>query len=151
MREKTPDTESLATVASLIAGFGIAVLLFRIQRELAMQAEGHEIWIPWADWLLVLATVACLGGVLLPIVSGAFEPTTRLRIAASAASASVILVIGYVFSILAHYRLILSFGRTGRRFNPEPSEAALVIAGLVTASIVAAWVFRSLGGPPEQG
>lgn len=147
MRRDMPDPENLATVSSLIAGFGIAILLFRIQREVQMQAQGKPIWIPWADWLLVIATVLCLGAVLFPIVSGLLQPITRIRVAASAASASIILVIGYVFSILAHYRLILSFGRTGLRENPEPSEAFLVITCIVAAVGAAAWVFRSLKEP----
>ena len=84
---------------------------------------------------------------LFPIVSGSFQPVTRVLVAASAASASIILVIGYVFSILAHYRLILSFGRTGLRVNPEPSEAFLVVTSLVAAVGAAAWIFRSLKEP----
>ena len=139
-----PDAENLSTVSSLIAGLGIAILLFRIQREIQMQAQGHQIWIPWADWLLVIATVLCLGAVLFPIVSGLLEPVTRIRVAASAASASILLVIGYVFSILAHYRLILSFGRTGPRDNPEPSEAVLVVTSVLAAVVAATWIFRSL-------
>jgi len=142
-----PDAEHLATVSSLIAGLGIAMLFFRIQRELQMHTQGKPIWIPWADWLLVGATVLCLGMVLLPIVSGVLQPIARIRVAASAASAGVVLVIGYVFSILAHYRLILSFGRTGLRDNPEPSEAALVAISAFAAIGVAAWVFRSLREP----
>ena len=82
-----------------------------------------------------------------PIVAGILQPVTRIRVASSAASASIILVIGYLFSILSHYRLILSFGRTGLRENPEPSEAFLVATTLLAAVGAAAWVFRSLKEP----
>lgn len=48
------DASSLATIASIISTFGVAMLLFRIQRELTMHEVGEINWIPWAgdscDW-----------------------------------------------------------------------------------------------------
>jgi hypothetical protein len=61
------DASSLATTASIIAAFGIAMLFFRIQRELGMAERGEINWIPWADWLLVGATAVSLLLVILPL------------------------------------------------------------------------------------
>lgn len=144
MPTRTPDATTLATIASLITGFGTAMLLFRIQREVDMHSKGERIWIPWADWLLVATTILCLTAVLLPLVSGFFENRAAIQIAAASTSASILFVVGYIFSILAHYRLILGFGRTGPRTNPEPAEAVLVVASIVAAVLFGTWVFKSL-------
>ena len=37
-----------ADIAAIIAGFGSAMLFFRIERELRMSEEGEVTWIPWA-------------------------------------------------------------------------------------------------------
>lgn len=144
MPSRVPDVATLATIASLIAGFGIAMLFFRIQREIEMNNRSERIWIPTADWLLVAATVICLAMVLLPLVSGFFESRTAARVAAASCSGSILLVVGYVFAILAHYRLILGFGRSGPRDNPEPSERVLVMVTCVASISLSTWVFLSL-------
>lgn len=69
------DASSLATIASIISAFGGAMLFFRIQRELAMQGAGEPIWIPWADRLLIAATLISLLLVVVPM-RAAGPPTT---------------------------------------------------------------------------
>jgi hypothetical protein len=133
------DPATLATLGGIIAAFGAAMLFFRIQRELTMGDGGEIVWLPWADWLLVAATMISLLLVILPITIFA-----ELKLATVASGAAAIMVAGYVLAILAHYRIIfgrrfLVFGglRTGPRTNPEPSELILVLATLG----VAAWIF----------
>jgi peptidoglycan/LPS O-acetylase OafA/YrhL len=63
------DNETLATVASVIAGFGSAMLAFRLEREVEGQEQGQRAWIPWADWLLIAAILLSLAAVILPIVT----------------------------------------------------------------------------------
>jgi hypothetical protein len=55
------DLNMLATVASIIAGFGAAMLAFRLEREVRADDEGEPMWIAWADWLIG-ATLLCLVG-----------------------------------------------------------------------------------------
>lgn len=142
------DTSSLASFASIFAAFGAAMLFFRIQRELKMEESGEINWIPWADWLLVSATVLSLLFVVLPL---AILPS-RSALAAvpyAAVAASAVLVVGYIPAILAHYRFIFSDedgGESKPRTNPEPSERIIVIAVVVlalTAGGAALW--RRLG------
>ena len=47
-------------MASTIAIFGSAMLVFRVQREMEMAGKGERNWIPWADWLLLGATITSL-------------------------------------------------------------------------------------------
>ncbi len=63
------DPKVMATVASVVPDFGVAMLFFRIKRELEMHDEDEAVWIPWADRLLIAATVTSLLGVLVPLVA----------------------------------------------------------------------------------
>jgi hypothetical protein len=140
-----PNRSDLTTVASLIATLGSAMLFFRIDRELRMVEELSEIqWIPWADWLLLAATLVSLLAVLFPLVSTGEPSLTRARIATASCTGCIVLVAGYIFAILAHYRLILGFGRSGPRHNPEPGEQILVFLTILAAISVFAWVYVSL-------
>ena len=58
------EAGDLLTVASILAGFGCAMLFFRVQRELAMHDRNEIIWLPWADWLLIVATMLSLSVIL---------------------------------------------------------------------------------------
>ncbi len=143
------DRSSLITIASIIAAFGIAMLYFRIQRELQMGELDEIVWLPWADWLLVAATFVCLLLVLVPVI---VLPDTR--VAAASALAAVIMVAGYVLAILGHYRIILSrqyllFGdeRTGSRINPEPAEFVIVVLTAFCAMLAFVLYAWKLGLP----
>ncbi len=125
------EASDLLTVASILAAFGSAMLFFRIQRELTMHDRAEIQWIPWADWLLILATLISLLGVILPIFFSA-----GLRLPLAAASAATVLVAGYVIAILAHCRIILGFGRNGPRTNPEPGELVIVLVVAAAAALV---------------
>lgn len=137
-----PDAATLATIGSVIAAFGAAMLFFRIQRELHMDVQGERIWIPWSDRLLIVATLACLLLVLVPITLsvGLLLPTV-------ATAASSVMVAGYILAILAHYRIILGrrfilWGdrRTGPRSNPEPGELLVIAVTVLVALATAAFV-----------
>ncbi len=121
------DVGTLATVASIIAGFGGTMLVFRIQRELQMLKQGEKIWIAFAEWLLISATLISLLLVIVPIVSFPSLSGIFARLPAAGCSAAAILLAGYILAIQAHYRLILGANRTGPRTNPEPAERAIVL------------------------
>ena len=125
------DQGTLATIASIIAAFGAAMLFFRIQRELHMRAKGETVWLAIADWLLVVATLVCLLFVIVPIVL-----SFGLRLPSAAAAAAAIMVAGYVPAILGHYRIVFGRRRHGPRANPEPSERWFVLFTFVAAVAV---------------
>ncbi len=139
MNATFPDTSTLATIASIITAFSVAMLVFRIQRELQMKERLESNWIPWADRLLLGAGLISLLAVILPLVSA--HPTSDVYrlIPPAACSVVVILVAGYTFAILAHYRLFLGGRRKGSRENPEPGERIVVIATVIGALIGFAW------------
>ncbi len=134
-----PDAGTVTGVASIIAGFGAAMLFFRVQREIAMAEAGEINWIPWADRLLIGSTTISLLLVVLPVLL--VEPTTFAYAALppAACACAAILLAGYPFALLAHYRFILGGGRTGPRDNPEPAERYIVITTILVAVAVFAY------------
>lgn len=116
------DESILLAVATLIATSGVAVLVFRVGREVAVEIDKGPTWIPWADRLVIAATLSALLFGVLPFVSGVVSTSAAIPLAMASSSSSVVLLLGYVFAILAHYRLILHGSRTGPRVNPEPPE-----------------------------
>jgi hypothetical protein len=123
----------LADIAAIIAGFGSAMLFFRIDRELRMGERNEVTWIPWADWLLIAATLVSLLLVILPVVALDSRPGLLENLPAAGCAATSIMVAGYIFGILAHYRLIFGRNRAGPRGNPEPAEMILVFIAAVLA------------------
>jgi len=129
-----PDSATLASIASITAAFGATVLVFRVQREDKMRDRNERVWLPWADWLLLMATICSLLLVLVPISIG-----EEWIISAAASAASSICVAGYIPAILAHYRIVLGASRSGQRDNPEPLERVAVISSSILAVVVAGY------------
>ena len=128
------DAAVLATVAGIIAGFGSAMLLFRLQRELQMAGEGESTWIPWADRSLGAATLIALLAVLL-LVSGLPPEPWRTRLASAFCTSAVLLLAGYFPAALAHYRLLFGASRSGPRSNPEPGERGITWLFVIMAAV----------------
>lgn len=137
------DPGIVATIASIIAGFGVAMLFFRIDRELRMRERGEPVWIARADWLLIVATLCSLVIVLLPLLLFADSGTLGQRLPTAGCSAALVLLAGYIIGILSHYRLLFGSTRSGPRTNPEPSERRVVIGTLVASSAVFVWSLLS--------
>jgi len=135
-----PDAATLTTVATIVSGFGIAMLFFRIQRELQMHEQLEPKWIPWADRLLIVATLISLLLVIFPLVAFSATSIVVLRLASAACAAASLMVAGYVFGILAHYRLLFGGHREGPRKNPEPPEKVVVFASIAVALLAFAGV-----------
>lgn len=138
---QVPDNTDLIAVAGIAIAVGVAVFIFRVQREIQMHEVGERTWVAVADWLAIAATIVSLLFVILPIVAA--DPARLGRLPAAATAMAVLFAVGYFPAILAHYRLIFSRGRQGPRDNPEPAEARLVLAfGLIGIGV---FVFVLLG------
>jgi hypothetical protein len=132
--ESAADAGTLANIASVIGAFGAAMLYFRIQRELSIEKEGEPIWLPWADRLLIAATIISLIFVILPLTSFA-----SLRLPSAAGGAAAILVAGYPPAIMAHYRIWFGRDRKGTYKNPEPAERVWVWLTSTAALLFFVW------------
>jgi hypothetical protein len=128
------DARILVTVASIVAAFGLTTMMFRIQRELRLRERGLPTWIAWSDWLLITATVGCMLFVVLPLVTFATLPEALSRVPSAVCAGASILVVGYIFGILAHYRLLFWRGDTAAPHVPgEPAERVIVVATCLLA------------------
>ena len=116
------DVGILGIIASVIAGFGGAMLLFRLQRE-----QSEPPWLPWADRLLILATLIALLLVLLPLVATTNRPGVMAHLPAAGCTAALILMAGYIPAILAHFRLFFGAGK--------PAERVIVLLTAIIALV----------------
>ena len=125
------NVQEPATLATIIVGFTANILAFRLAREARMKRK----WVPWADRMLIGGSVVALGFVILPtVVSQKMNPAGLMPRAACAAV--LVMLGGYFFAILAHYRLV--FGRDPKipREAGEPAEKIIVWITLVVAVCV---------------
>ena len=134
--------EAYLAVASILSGFGVTVLMFRIQRELDVREKHPDWpnWLAWADYLVLGAVLLSLLFVVLPIVAMSEPGGRTLDVAAAGCAAAAILLAAYPFAILDHYRIVIGATRTGDSGKGEPIEKFLVVA----AYILAAGVFGGI-------
>jgi hypothetical protein len=130
---ETPNGETLATIASLVATAGAATLLFRIQREIVMEQQQQRIWIAGADWLMIGATLVAIVLALLPLLFFYDSELGGRRIPTAACTASLAAMGGYSLGILAHYRLLFGKGRSGDREPTEPAELVIILVTVAVA------------------
>ena len=136
------------TIASILSGFSISVLMFRLQRELAVR-ERHPDWpnwLAWADYLVIATVVLSVLLVVVPLVAFS-EPTEFVfSIAAGTCAATSLLLLAYPFAILDHYGIEIGGWRRKAgdnveiRHKGEPIERIVV----VIASLIAAVVFAAI-------
>jgi len=130
------DPAILATVAAIITAFGVTMLFFRIQREISIKERQGINWIPYSDWLLITATVMSLLLVILPIVIFSDKSFFYTKLPKAACATVTIMVAGYMFGILAHYRLIFGKNRQRLRQKGEPSEKVIVLLTTFVACLL---------------
>jgi|SRR5579862_4107647 len=148
-RVSPPDT--LVTAASLIAGFGSALIAFRLQRELDIEEKNERRprhlrerhWFPASDWLIVVSNIAALCFVVAPLVALESPSQPLLHIASATCCASAIMLAGYIPSILAHYQFFV--GLTQKRSNPTSWEGVFILITVLAA--LAAFVLAYRAAP----
>jgi hypothetical protein len=123
---------NLVTIAGVMLGIGIAIMLFRLSRELAMRERRERNWLAYSELLVVGACILSAIVLLLPVF-GAQSRQVTVLLPRSAILAGVVMLIGYIPGILAHYRFIGGKRRPPLRENPEPIERSIVLGATVIA------------------
>ncbi len=99
------DLNQIIYVTTIISGFSITTLMFRIQREITMAEKKKSTWIPPADFMLIAAILIAVFFALVPALLSNPLPNQHVGGLSSAfAIAAIALVGGYILAILAHYR-----------------------------------------------
>ena len=106
-----------------------------------MSEEEETTWVAFCDWLAIVATIVSLLFVILPMVVG--DPAIQGSLPAAAAAMGVVLLIGWIPSVLAHYRLIFGKNRNGPRTNPEPAEGVFVVLFEILGFVIFGLVYFS--------
>ena len=133
---------AVIAVAAIVFGFGVTVIMFRIQRELEMRKKGEPSWIACSDHLIFASIFVSVFCVFLPtFLLPKFNCT--VAIARAGCVAAIILEAGYIPSILAHYRLGFGKNRIGGRTNPEPTERLFIWIAAILAIGCFVFVVRS--------
>lgn len=143
-----PDT--LVTAASIIAGFGAALIAFRLERELEIERRDQELpphrreghWFPASDWLLVISNVAALCFVVAPLVAIESPSPRTIRLTSAVCTATAIMLAGYIPSILAHYRFFYGLTKKERK-NPTLLEAVFLSITVIAAILAFAMTYRA--------
>jgi hypothetical protein len=137
----TPNAETLATVASIVAAVGTGALFFRVPREIKMMEKGQPTWIPGCDRLAIAATlVAIIFGVLPVLLFHGCDLLGR-RIPTAACAASLTALACYPLALPAHYGLLF---RKGRKWKPiEPLEGVILVIAAILAVVSAVFSLAS--------
>jgi cytochrome bd-type quinol oxidase subunit 2 len=61
-------SSDLLTAAAVIVGFGITVIMFRVQREIQVQEKGEPNWLAWSDYLILGSILLTIGLAILPLL-----------------------------------------------------------------------------------
>jgi len=122
-------SSEIISASAIVAGFGVTAIMFRVQRELYVLEvlKRSPLWLAWADYLVLTSVALAVFGATVPLLVVPKAPRFVVATAASSCVAALVLLAGYVPSILAHYRIELGAGRQGARAKGEPIERGLVI------------------------
>lgn len=132
----TPNAETLATVASIVAAVGTAALFFRIPREIKMMEKGQPTWIAGCDWLAIAATLVAVIFGLLPVLLFHGCELLGRRIPTAACAASLTALAGYPLALPAHYGLLFRKGRKWKQVEPLECMIMVIAAVLAVVSVV---------------
>lgn len=136
------ENGALATIAGIVAALGTLILFFRSQRE----QQGERTEIPWANALLIGATLSSLLLVVLPLVALPHPWPWAVALERAACAAGVIMLSGYVLAFLVDHRLLWSGKRSGPASDPEAAERLAAWITLVVAAVVFALIFIATYG-----
>jgi len=132
------ESGDLISTASIIVGFGVTVIMFRVQRELHVLEElkRSPLWLAWADYLVIASVALAIVGVILPLLVLGGGGPKGLAASTALCAAAIVLQGGYIPAILAHYRIELGAERTGSREKGEPLERLAVKLTVIGAVVV---------------
>ena len=131
------------TITSTVLAGQFAVFGWRINREIPVGDSGRRTWIPVSDIVNILSlfmvVVFC---VVKPLSTGVFSVSSY-----SVLAAACVLLAFHPIGMIGHYRLLTRYGRhvyleKGQDFPYcTVPEAAFVIAGLLSATTAASYVW----------
>ena len=113
----------LAKAASALLALQVAAFWWRIRRELSIGKSGDMTWLPPADLLNLLSILISIVGVFaLPTIGALGDGFARVSF-----GVALILFVGFVLSLPAHYELYTGGHRTYRYFPLQEKVAVTLV------------------------
>ena len=101
----------LWTAAAVLAGFQVTALTWRLNREVAMEAEDETTWVTLPDGYVAASFLVVVVGVFAAPISG----SASTEMAAKLLGVAMLVFGASPFVLAGHYSLYCSWGRNGPR------------------------------------
>lgn len=125
----------LWTVAAVLAGFQLAAVGFRINREIYMEERYETTWLTLADGFVGLSLLVLVFGVFAAPIFG----TADVNLAERLLGLSLVLFVSAGFVLVGHYNLYGTWGRNGPRGQVTKQECAAVAFTLLMLGGYGVW------------
>jgi multisubunit Na+/H+ antiporter MnhC subunit len=129
----------LIVTAAIVIGFGVTVIMFRVERETRLQDESDkvlELRIAGADWLIFVSTSLAVLAIVFLLWSPRPVMQWQKSVAAIANVVAVFLQLGYIFAILAHYGISIGEGKLTDERPPWGKTETKIVYGFFAAAAV---------------
>ena len=136
---------AVMTAGAIISGFCSTFLSFRIQREAIDYRKGNRQQFSISLVLIILATViSLLVGVIFPLIALVKFNITWLttRLVVSGLISGIILLVGYLFNELFHYRMFFQKYWPEIEMKDEWKRESPILAIFVVLSILFFYFFK---------
>ena len=125
----------LWTVASVLAGFQLAAVGFRINRELRMEERDERTWLTLADGFVGLSLLVLVFGVFASTLFG----TADANLAGRLLGLSLVLFVAAGFVLVGHYNLYCEWCKEDRRERVTAQEWVAVVFAVMMLGGYGVW------------
>lgn len=128
----------LWTVAGVLAGFQAGALIWRINREIAMESVDERTWLTLPDAIATVSFFVLGVGVFLVPLSHTISTESVAKLLGT----SIVVFATYPFVLAGHYNLYCSWGKKLRRDRVTKQEwVAFAIAKLlIVGGVLWIWI-----------
>jgi hypothetical protein len=115
-----------------LAGLQITAFALRINREVAVGAQGDITWLPLADFVNLISLVVTMLGVFIAPVLGLGGATFPMK----AFGLAVLLLAGYPFALAGHYEMFNPRTPRTMTYCPRQERVVLTVVAVAVVSYV---------------
>lgn len=136
--EQLQELLQLWTAASVLAGFQIAALSWRVKREVQMELIRQPTWVTLADFIAGLSfSILILGVFIAPALA---TDNVSIDVSIKLLGLALVLFMSYPFVLAAHYNLYCKWGKEiPRRRVTKQEWVAVVICIILFISYLVYW------------
>ena len=125
------NLSQLWTAAAVLAGFQFTALIWRISREVEMEASGEQTWLTLSDYVAAISFLILVIGVFVIPALNFYPSSVTARVLGTA----LILFACYPFILAGHYNLYCRWGKAVPRHRVTKQElSALTLCCILLAA-----------------